>query len=59
MTEALLNGRLVELIGEVYEGPKTAPGRQWTMVRECGTKTWKPAWMDELKELSKEMSDDD
>jgi hypothetical protein len=54
MTEAMLHGKKVELIGEAYEGPKIgehAGRRQWTMVRQCGTKTWKPAWMDELKEV--------
>ena len=48
----MLDGKQVKLNGETYEGPKRGEnaGRQWTMVRECGTKAWKPAWIDELVE---------
>ena len=61
MKEALLNGKQVELIGEVYDGPGRGEdaGRKWTMVQELGKAWWRPAFMDELEELSKEISDDD
>jgi hypothetical protein len=49
--EALLNGKRVKLSGAVYEPPRHSPGREWTMVQEAGCRWWKPAWMDQLKEI--------
>ena len=57
MTEAMLNGKRVKLIGEVYDGPRRGEdaGRKWTMVQECGKAWWRPTFMDELKEISDDL----
>ena len=59
MTEKLLlRGKRVKLSG-TYEALRRGKdtGRKWTMVQEIGSKTWKPAWVDELEEIPDVRSD--